>query len=82
MATASKSNPITVLEEPEPPFSVSQALYSILAQHTTRYDVVERWVIYFPQVMLFDARFAFSVTVDRRPCVVKAGMLQSSRNPS
>ena len=38
-------NSISVLDEPEP-FSVSDgALYPILAQHTTRYDVLKTWVV-------------------------------------
>jgi hypothetical protein len=56
MSSICKLNPVTALDEPEPPFSVSQGnLYPILAQNTTRYDVVKMWAVYPPQVMLSDA---------------------------
>ena len=56
MATICKLNPITVLDEPEPPFSVCKGtLCPVLAQNTTRYDVVKMWVVYLPQVILSDA---------------------------
>ena len=45
MSITSKANLTYVLEEPELPFSVSDgALFPILAQHTTRYDVLKTWV--------------------------------------
>ena len=45
MTTASKEILTSVLDKPELPFSVSDgALFPILAQHTTRYDVLKTWV--------------------------------------
>ena len=47
MTTTGTSKEIltSVLDEPELPFSVSDgALFPILAQHTTRYDVLKTWV--------------------------------------
>ena len=80
MSITSKANLTYVLEEPELPFSVSDgALFPILAQHTTRYDVLKTW-----DLLLFHVFFrliGFN-SVNRRPYIVKSGMFQSSRNPS